>query len=109
MLRVIPFSQVEDYLNMPDNYEPPQCEDGERGHLRSWLGDKKSRDQFVIMVDDVVYIYWNNKGNPPDIDCSRKVIPIFSCLCMLILNFPLELDRILCHVVSAGNLSHNLS
>lgn len=114
VLRILPFMQVDSFLAMSDVYEEPTSADGgDFGHLRSWLTDKKARDQFVIIIRDIVYIYWNNKNGPPDLVCSRRVCTTFLC-CFgkrsLKITFTFkELDRLLCHMVPTRDLPYNLS
>lgn len=59
-----PRSQVPDQYSAPD---PPEYQ--ERGNLREWLLDDKSRDQYVIRYADESEIWWNDPA--PDVSLSR--------------------------------------
>lgn len=50
-----------------DEYRPPKIDDfTEKEHLRWWLGDPNSRDQFVMLRGDNVGVFWNKKKDPPE-------------------------------------------
>ncbi|CAD6586310.1 MAG: Translation initiation factor 3 subunit b [Alectoria sarmentosa] len=50
-----------------DEYQPPKIDDfTEKEHLRWWLGDPNSRDQFVMLRGDNVGVFWNKKKDPPE-------------------------------------------
>lgn len=50
-----------------DEYQPPKIDDfTEKEHLRWWLGDSNSRDQFVMLRGDNVGVFWNKKKDPPE-------------------------------------------
>ncbi|KAF6227408.1 hypothetical protein HO133_008852 [Letharia lupina] len=50
-----------------DEYQPPKIDDfAEKEHLRWWLGDPNSRDQFVMLRGDNVGVFWNKKKDPPE-------------------------------------------
>ncbi|OZJ01882.1 hypothetical protein BZG36_05011 [Bifiguratus adelaidae] len=71
-LQVNRFSDVERYKSVPETFEAPEEEDfEEKEHLRSWLTDPQSRDQFVMYRGDDVSIYWNRKSEQPDHEHSR--------------------------------------
>jgi translation initiation factor 3 subunit B len=73
-LLVNKFDEISKFANAPEVYTPPEIEEfQEKPHLRSWLIDDKARDQFVIMKGDDVGVYWNNKGEQPDLVYNRTV------------------------------------
>ncbi|KAI8914800.1 hypothetical protein PhCBS80983_g00802 [Powellomyces hirtus] len=73
ILAVNRFDDIERYTNTNDQYEEPEEEPFvEKEHLKSWLADPRARDQWVMMKGDEVSIYWNNKGDQPDLDHSRN-------------------------------------
>jgi translation initiation factor 3 subunit B len=48
-------------------YQPPHIEDfKETEHLRWWLGDVESRDQFAMYRGDHVGVFWNQKEDTPE-------------------------------------------
>ncbi|KAI4260757.1 MAG: hypothetical protein LQ352_000149 [Teloschistes flavicans] len=50
-----------------DVYHPPKLDDfNEREHLRWWLGDPNSRDQFVMHRNESVAVLWNKKKDNPE-------------------------------------------
>lgn len=50
-----------------DEYHPPKLDDfSQREHLRWWLGDPNSRDQFVMHRNESVAVYWNKKKDNPE-------------------------------------------
>ncbi|KAL9076779.1 MAG: hypothetical protein Q9161_000764 [Pseudevernia consocians] len=50
-----------------DEYQPPKIDDfTEKEHLRWWLGDSNSRDQFVMLRGENVGVFWNKKKDPPE-------------------------------------------
>ncbi|KAJ3212659.1 Translation initiation factor 3 subunit b [Dinochytrium kinnereticum] len=67
------FDDIERFLGISEEYIPPVIEPFvERSHLRSWLLDERCRDQWVIMKDDDVSVFWNNKAEQPDMVHSRR-------------------------------------
>jgi len=55
-----------------ENYVEPEAEEFvERDHLRSWLGDPKSRDQFILYRGDNVGVFWNEKNKDPEMIVDR--------------------------------------
>ena len=56
-----------------EEYKEPYIEPfQEKEHLRSWLGDEKGRDQFVMYRGDNVGVFWNMKKDPPECILERK-------------------------------------
>ena len=50
-----------------EKYQPPKIDDfTEKEHLRWWLADPNSRDQFVMLRGDGVGVFWNKKKDPPE-------------------------------------------
>ncbi|KAI8818548.1 eukaryotic translation initiation factor eIF2A-domain-containing protein [Fimicolochytrium jonesii] len=73
VLAVNHFDDIGRYTSMNDAYEEPVEQPFvEKEHLKSWLTDPRARDQWVMMKGDDVSIYWNNKGDAPDLDHSRE-------------------------------------
>eukprot|EP00287_Rhodomonas_sp_CCMP768_P016914 CAMPEP_0202816822 /NCGR_PEP_ID=MMETSP1389-20130828/7203_1 /ASSEMBLY_ACC=CAM_ASM_000865 /TAXON_ID=302021 /ORGANISM="Rhodomonas sp., Strain CCMP768" /LENGTH=668 /DNA_ID=CAMNT_0049488933 /DNA_START=11 /DNA_END=2017 /DNA_ORIENTATION=- len=61
VFRVWRFNEVDRILQVPDQYEPPPPPQyRERGNLRQWLLDPKSRDQYVLRYADESEIFWND-------------------------------------------------
>lgn len=55
-----------------DEYTPPTIEPFTEGeHLRSWLADPNSRDQFAMYRNENVGVFWNRKKDNPDPDVDR--------------------------------------
>lgn len=74
ILAVNRFDDIERYTSLNDEYQEPEDEPFvEKEHLKSWLSDPRARDQWVMMKGDEVSIYWNNKGDQPDLEHSRSV------------------------------------
>ncbi|KAF3916790.1 hypothetical protein ABW20_dc0108331 [Dactylellina cionopaga] len=44
----------------------------EQEHLRSWIGDSRARDQFVLFRSDTVGVYFNNKKEAPEMTVERQ-------------------------------------
>ncbi|EGX50728.1 hypothetical protein AOL_s00054g814 [Orbilia oligospora ATCC 24927] len=44
----------------------------EQEHLRSWIGDVRARDQFVLFRGDTVGVYFNNKKDSPEMTVERQ-------------------------------------
>ncbi|KAJ3389670.1 hypothetical protein CcCBS67573_g05180 [Chytriomyces confervae] len=66
------FDDIEGFANVTETYVAPPTEPYvEKPHLRSWLKDEYARDQWVVMKGDDTGIYWNNKGEMPDLVHSR--------------------------------------
>ena len=56
-----------------DNYHPPADEPFQpREHVRSWLGDKKGRDQFALYKGETVSVCWNQKTEAPETIIERR-------------------------------------
>lgn len=56
-----------------EEYEPPKLDEfHEKEHLRWWLGDSNSRDQFVLYRGDGVGVYWNKKRDNPEQIIDRQ-------------------------------------
>ncbi|KAJ3011033.1 Translation initiation factor 3 subunit b [Thoreauomyces humboldtii] len=73
ILAVNRFDDIERYTSTNDQYEDPEEEPFvEKEHLKSWLADPRARDQWVMMKGEEVSIYWNNKGDAPDLDHTRS-------------------------------------
>ncbi|KAI8996091.1 eukaryotic translation initiation factor eIF2A-domain-containing protein [Gaertneriomyces semiglobifer] len=73
VLEVNKFDDVERYAHVEEEYrEPEETEFKEKEHLKSWLGDAKARDQWVMLKGDDVSIYWNNKAEQPDLEHTRQ-------------------------------------
>ncbi|KAJ3111315.1 Translation initiation factor 3 subunit b [Phlyctochytrium bullatum] len=65
--KVNKFDDIDHFLTLNEEYIPPVIEPfAERAHLRSWLLDERCRDEWVMMKEDDVGIYWNNKAEKPD-------------------------------------------
>ncbi|RUS14008.1 hypothetical protein BC938DRAFT_477575, partial [Jimgerdemannia flammicorona] len=72
VLAVNRFTDVERYNQVPDNHTaPPEEEFVEKEHLKSWLTDPQSRDQWVMYRADDVSIFWNRKTEAPEHVYSR--------------------------------------
>ncbi|KAI9347339.1 eukaryotic translation initiation factor eIF2A-domain-containing protein [Obelidium mucronatum] len=72
-LSVNAFDDIETYSQVPEEYAPPTIEPfTEKPHLRSWLKDTYARDQWIVMKGEDTSIYWNNKGEQPDLVHTRK-------------------------------------
>jgi translation initiation factor 3 subunit B len=55
-----------------EEYKPPTIEPfQEKPHLRWWLGDKEGRDQFVMLRDNMVGVFWNEKEDSPEVIVDR--------------------------------------
>ncbi|KAF3926348.1 hypothetical protein AA313_de0202185 [Arthrobotrys entomopaga] len=52
--------------------EPEQEPFVEQEHLRSWLGDPRGRDQFVLFRGDTVGVHYNNKKDAPEMAVERQ-------------------------------------
>jgi translation initiation factor 3 subunit B len=101
VLSVFMFDDIERYATLSDEYlEPAETPFEPKEHLKSWLSDDRSRDQFALLKQDQVSIYYNNKSEKPDLCESRSVYLLLNFLIVL-----LELDRFLCFLVSNGILS----
>jgi len=73
VLAVNHFEDIEKYSLMEDEFKEPELEKfTEREHLKSWLTDERDRDQWVILKDNVVSLYWNNKDEQPEHIHSRN-------------------------------------
>ncbi|KAJ3287790.1 Translation initiation factor 3 subunit b [Borealophlyctis nickersoniae] len=71
--RVNHFDDIERFVSLPDTFEEPPAEEyKEKEHLKSWLLDPRARDQWVMMRGEEVGIYWNNKGEQPDLVHTRN-------------------------------------
>ncbi|RVD81063.1 uncharacterized protein DFL_008941 [Arthrobotrys flagrans] len=56
-----------------ENYVEPEPEPFvEQEHLRSWIGDVRARDQFVLFRADTVGVYFNNKKDSPEMTVERQ-------------------------------------
>jgi translation initiation factor 3 subunit B len=67
VLSVVAFDDIETILNMPEEYKEPEIPEFQpKEHLKSWLSDRRARDQFSIVKGEEVGIYWNNKAELPD-------------------------------------------
>jgi translation initiation factor 3 subunit B len=73
-LSVNKFTDVEKYSDMNETYVEPEIEPyAPKEHLKSWLMDSQSRDQFVMYRGDDVSIYWNRKAESPEHVHTRPV------------------------------------
>ena len=55
-----------------EEYTPPHIEPfQEKEHLRWWLGEPGSRDQFVMYRGDSVGVFWNRKRENPEMIVDR--------------------------------------
>ncbi|TPX71053.1 hypothetical protein SpCBS45565_g01197 [Spizellomyces sp. 'palustris'] len=73
VLAVNRFDDIETYTSVSDVYQEPEEEPFvEKEYMKSWLGDPRARDQWVMMKGEDVSIYWNNKGEQPDLVHSRS-------------------------------------
>ncbi|OLY79536.1 Eukaryotic translation initiation factor 3 subunit B [Smittium mucronatum] len=73
VLEVNSFMDVEKYSKASDTYiEPPHSEFVPRDHLKYWLMDEQSRDQFAMQFDQDLSVNWNNRGASVDNIVSRK-------------------------------------
>ncbi|GAA6005478.1 translation initiation factor eIF3 core subunit b [Rhodotorula paludigena] len=60
---VIPFTDVDSYANLDDEYaEPAQEEWAPREHFRAWLADPAGRDQIALYRGDDLSVEWANKA-----------------------------------------------
>lgn len=76
ILAVHHFDDIEKYAAMDTTFVEPVVEEfTPKEHLKSWLADEKARDQFVMLKGEQVGIYYNNKGEKPDLEYSRNVCP----------------------------------
>ncbi|KAK6344021.1 Translation initiation factor 3 subunit b [Orbilia brochopaga] len=56
-----------------EQYTAPEPEPFvEQEHLRSWLGDERARDQFVLFKSDTVGVYFNNMKEAPEMTVERQ-------------------------------------
>jgi translation initiation factor 3 subunit B len=56
-----------------EEYHAPHIEDfSEKEHLRWWLSDTQSRDQYVMYRDNQVGVFWNEKEDPPESVVDRN-------------------------------------
>ncbi|EGF78107.1 hypothetical protein BATDEDRAFT_17457 [Batrachochytrium dendrobatidis JAM81] len=66
-LSAIKFDDVEMYANVPDKFIPPPEKTFQpKEHLKSWLADPRCRDQWVMIKEDEVTVYYNNKAEKPE-------------------------------------------
>jgi translation initiation factor 3 subunit B len=73
VLSVFHFQEIPDFAELDDEYQEPEIEPfEEKGHLKSWLADERSRDQFAIVHGDNVSIYWNNRAGAPQQTETRE-------------------------------------
>ncbi|KAJ2160049.1 Translation initiation factor 3 subunit b [Coemansia sp. RSA 552] len=72
-LAVNPFMDVEKYAEVDDEYRAPPAEPfAEREHLRSWLTDEYGRDQFAMLADHELGVYWNEPTQAAEKIKSRQ-------------------------------------
>lgn len=72
-LSITPFDEIEDYINMDEEYVEPEVEEyAPKEHTKYWLGDERARDQYAMIKGDEVEIHWNNKQDMPDKIQSRQ-------------------------------------
>jgi translation initiation factor 3 subunit B len=75
---VISWETFEKFLNIPDEYSPPEAKAREDTEcLISWLMDEQARDQFVIThgqqsVGTTTGVFWNELREKPKEIVSRK-------------------------------------
>jgi translation initiation factor 3 subunit B len=56
-----------------EEYHPPHIEPfQEKEHLRWWLGEPNSRDQFVMYRGEQVGVFWNRKKENPEMVVDRQ-------------------------------------
>jgi translation initiation factor 3 subunit B len=73
ILSIIPFSDVENYAEVEDEYVEPVIEKFEpKEHLKYWLGDERARDQYALIKSNDVGIYWNSKSDLPELVQLRQ-------------------------------------
>lgn len=73
-LSVVPFTEVESYANLDDNYvEPEQEEWAPREHFRAWLADPAGRDQLILYVGDDLRVAWTGKSGVGEVAHQRNV------------------------------------
>lgn len=69
--RVNYFTDIERYAGMDEAYVEPELEDYvPREHLRAWLADPQSRDQYVTYRGEEVLINWH--GKPSQCEVAYK-------------------------------------
>ena len=74
IFRAIPYSQLEELTNVPDEFKAEQNQDYKpKEVLRSWLLDPRPLDQYCINYGTNTEIYWNEPSRKPDPIKSRQV------------------------------------
>ncbi|BGP39068.1 Translation initiation factor 3 subunit b [Rhodotorula kratochvilovae] len=69
---VVPFTDVESYATLDDEYkEPPQEDWAPREHFRAWLADPNGRDQLILYRGDELSVQWTGKSGVTDVAHSR--------------------------------------
>ncbi len=65
------FSDFDNYLNIPDEWEPPKEEEyRDQGNLKNWLLEPDANDQFSLVYEggNKVAIYSNTKPEPTELE-----------------------------------------
>jgi translation initiation factor 3 subunit B len=69
---VCAFSDVEKYEHVEEDFVEPEIEPFEqKEHLRSWLADPQGRDQWAMLREEEVAVYFNQKAEAPEHVYSR--------------------------------------
>eukprot|EP00842_Homolaphlyctis_polyrhiza_P003378 jgi/Hompol1/4040/HPOL_003462-RA len=72
-LMLTKFDNIESYTKIPDEFVAPAAEEFvPKEHLKSWLTDRRARDQWVMFKGNEVGVYWNNKSEKPDLATLRE-------------------------------------
>ena len=69
------FSDFDKYLNIPDEWEPPQEEEyKDQGNLKSWLLEPDANDQFSVVFQggEKVGIYCNTKPEATEMESRAR-------------------------------------
>lgn len=68
------FTDIEKLASLSDEYVEPKVDEFvPREHARWWLSDPQTRDQLVMMKDDLVTLMWYNRtGNPTEIEQRKR-------------------------------------
>ncbi|KAF9015242.1 translation initiation factor eIF-3b [Cyathus striatus] len=65
------FTDIEKYANMDETYNEPELEEFiPKEHLRAWLADPQSRDQYITYRGEDVQIHWH--GKPSQCEVAHK-------------------------------------
>ncbi|KAK9487078.1 hypothetical protein V1527DRAFT_404953 [Lipomyces starkeyi] len=75
-LLVNKFTDIEKYGDDDEEdeeyIEPPEEPYVEQEHLRSWLKEPNSIDQFILYKGESVGVFWNRKSEVPEVNVNRS-------------------------------------